>query len=1008
MHKYLRVCLLSITLSLLLIGSTAAQWSKIGDLGPCTVCGYFWNADRGLVAASTQPLGKAYPDRIYLTSDRGKTWVSANIPTVPAGAQVYINSVQMRDSLVGWAALDFDYSPINTIPGVWSTTDGGKNWVVVPGSLEWSSVEETGSGRLATSYGGIALEDDRLHGITSVAFHFQNSIPGTQRYTADGGASWVSLPFSFDESWGIAYSSYYNSYFICPEDAGNGGYTGQFFASMDRGQSWQLRSVPEPRPIGTWGTTTGDVECVGKAIYLQSRKNGMLRSTDGGASWLSIGGPSNTFDTRFCVPKNCNGGTIVAFDTAGGVWLTTNGGDGAIPEPPISVFSASTTSASACGSSRFPVIVENLPCANSRLVRVGLENDTTHDFTIEGADSVMVGSGSADTIWIDFDPHKRIATRTVRVHVRGAYATGGAQPFDSVYTITATVKPVPPKLTASVSVIELGSVSTCTTRDSSYTLRNVGCDTLTLDSLPSVLANGFSLTGATLPLRIAPDSGVTFRMHYAPTLPGSLYQSLKYQAVQQGLSTTLEILVEGSAVAGGAHAVLTNTLLTLAPISICAQDSARTSIANAGCDPLVIDSVWMSGDPDLSLGPIIFPSTLGTGDSLAVQVELIPMKKGARTALLHFRAHGSKGNPASFDSTILITSSVTSGAAVLSIDTAGRDLGLISICSERDTTIIFQNTGCDSLWLNAVDLNDPHFFLLGGKSLPEVLAPGMGDTLHIRFTPTDTNLAQATLRLRSNSVTDSVISIPFSASAHGKADVTIRMSLTRTNIGAGDTTTLFVFSGGYVANRGLRTLGFTVDYDGDLLTLVRSNTAIVGAVLTVGAAIRSGDKTSLPVTLSSPELSLDPSTPIAALHFRTTLADSAATRVLLRDLTLNGGDSLYAACTLSAQTVDTALFALSYQCSDSIIASNLRHEPLRLTVQPNPSSGDIELVSSQDLQSVELKIFDVLGTIRYSTHATLRAKQPYTLPSLPLPSGTYLLRLKTPKAVQTVRIIRSR
>jgi hypothetical protein len=84
---------------------------------------------------------------------------------------------------------------------------------------------------------------------------------------------------------------------------------------------------------------TGHIAGVGKTIYVQSQNrttDGLFRSDDGGISWRAVGGPTNEFDTRFFV-TGCRGEVVYAFDRNGGIYKTTDGGDGTlVPSPYIS------------------------------------------------------------------------------------------------------------------------------------------------------------------------------------------------------------------------------------------------------------------------------------------------------------------------------------------------------------------------------------------------------------------------------------------------------------------------------------------------------------------------------------------------------------------------------------------------------------------------------------------------------------------------------------------------
>src|SRR5581483_11227232 len=133
---------------------------------------------------------------------------------------------------------------------------------------------------------------------------------------------------------------------------------------MDGGASWQTTFSHHSLFFSGALTTTRAALFLGT---LNNRTEGTYRSTDRGATWNSIGGPSTGPDTRNLAAVDAN--TVFAMDDLGSIWMTANGGGdsvstlgpfiGSVTLSADTLFAGDTLT---CNSSVAPIYVSESGC----------------------------------------------------------------------------------------------------------------------------------------------------------------------------------------------------------------------------------------------------------------------------------------------------------------------------------------------------------------------------------------------------------------------------------------------------------------------------------------------------------------------------------------------------------------------------------------------------------------------------------------------------------------------
>ncbi len=224
----------------------------------------------------------------YLTTDGGNTWQN-----------------KLANQVDGMANGTFMESPgriaLSDFGGeVWISNDAGTTWNVQ---------------RVDTNATQILYRKGSLYLLASKLFVPSYDYVGLMYESTDDGASWQSLAgqfiadcysLTFDSCQGVGYLTNEN-YF--PFDT-----ISQVLSSTDGGASWQTSVTNVPKYF------TGSVEAGTNCIFTASNAGGVYRAI--GGNWESIGGPNSGIDTRsICA---INDSLIIALDSGGSIWRTTN------------------------------------------------------------------------------------------------------------------------------------------------------------------------------------------------------------------------------------------------------------------------------------------------------------------------------------------------------------------------------------------------------------------------------------------------------------------------------------------------------------------------------------------------------------------------------------------------------------------------------------------------------------------------------------------------------------
>jgi photosystem II stability/assembly factor-like uncharacterized protein len=443
--------------SLGVVSRVSAQWSIVGTFNQPFDCGFFLDANTGLIG-SGNTVNKTDlrddPIQIYKTTNGGSTWYAVKTPQGNFGA---VSSIFMQSAQVGYATIfAFGNSPTTAL---WKSTDGGETWIDINPNLSGWPTDVYATSKALTVTEWFDLGGSSINGGQSFTQYFgsssgewsngidftdDNTGVATMRetptstnpfyYTSDGGVTWLPSTVQV-EAWSV-YGRKCTTDFFCANEGFTGIFGHTIYWSSDGGKTWAQRyAFPDPTM-----KFTGHIGGMLNTLYLQTDISvgaGLYRSDDLGLSWKPVAGPSDLRDSRFIV-TGTQGEVVYAFDSSGNVWKTTNGGDGTLQgstagsiSPLMLPADSITLTAHDCQPDTLPVVLSNSGCVGITLDSVQVFPNTLSEFDAS-INSVGIAAGDIGTINVVFTPHNA-PQHLSQLKIFGHSAAGS---FDTTVQVT--------------------------------------------------------------------------------------------------------------------------------------------------------------------------------------------------------------------------------------------------------------------------------------------------------------------------------------------------------------------------------------------------------------------------------------------------------------------------------------------------------------------------------------------------------------------------------------------
>jgi hypothetical protein len=628
--------------------------------------------------------------------------------------------------------------------GIWVSTDGGTSF----------------SNTFGNFANGIDFSDD-LHGVCTSS--------GTAAYyfTTNGGVTWTTTGFTgSNEAFGVTGIKNGSDFFAVPEVSSGGGVVSPVVRSTNNGASWTtlVSSLPF--------CSTGDIESSGSLLFLQTSSayginhRGVYRSSDHGITWSSIGGPGCSKDSRFVVLQ-C-GNIIYAFDSTGGIWKTTNGGDGQTSLacntyqdsiPPVSSL--------LCGNTEQLFLIHNPYGTPLEILSVDL-SDTNHAAEASGAlalDSIQqlplhLGTSDYTYFFIHWTPSKIYSSNdSARFRLRIILHLDSLNRNDTLYyPFSAYALYGSTGVSLSSIALALDSTLTCTAHDTIIDILNLYCDTISLDTVNLAIGKAWSLFDASgnsinLPLHIPAGINEKLILRFTPPTIGTYHDTLHMHFIYGTRDTSIStfLLSFGKiqflseiAGAGPKHD----------SVPLCSVFDTTVTFTNDGCDPISLTRAFLSVGyawqlVDTSGKLLVAPINIAAGHQFVFHIRFTPLGLQRYPDTLHLSLL-YEGIDSDIIAPLLglgIQGRVSEIASLATFDT-------LSECSSEDSLITFSNLSCDSISVTQFFSMNTAWTILDSAGnrvkFPLGLKSGQTASFILRFSPLSLGKLTGTAKLHFN------------------------------------------------------------------------------------------------------------------------------------------------------------------------------------------------------------------------------------------------------------------
>ncbi len=341
------------------------------------------------------------------------------------------------------------------------------------------------------------------------------------------------------------------------------------------------------------------------------------------------------------------------------------------------------------------------------------------------------------------------------------------------------------QLTVNPSTVSFGSVQIGNSVSQSVVLNNTGGSNLTI-SKATVSGTGFSVSGLTWPLTLAPGQSASLTTTFAPQSSGSISGNvlLEYYGTQGrhfASWNVVKVSLNGTGTTSG-QLTANPTSLSFANVQVGSSQTQSVTLTNSGNASLTVSQATVTGT-GFSLSGLALPLTLGAGQSAAFSVTFAPQSAGSSSGSVSITSNGSNPNL----SIPLSGTGVTQGT--LTANPTSLAFGSVQIGSSTSLAETLTNTGGTSLTISAASASGTGFSL-SGLALPLTLTAGQSTSFTVLFSPTASGAASGSVTITSNGSNPN-LSIPLSGTGVTQGTLTANpTSLAFGSVQIGNSTSL--------------------------------------------------------------------------------------------------------------------------------------------------------------------------------------------------------------------------
>lgn len=290
--------------------------------------------------------------------------------------------------------------------------------------------------------------------------------------------------------------------------------------------------------------------------------------------------------------------------------------------------------------------------------------------------------------------------------------------------------------------VNFGSVQIGGQQSETETLTNSGGEDLTITQA-TVTGSGFSFTGLSLPLTLAPNQIITFGVVFTPTVSGAGNGTLSLSV--SGSSATVDVALSGIGTPGVTAATLSATpsSLTFNGVENGKSQTQTETVQNIGGTSATISSASATGT-GFSISGLSTPLILSPGQSATFSVTFAPQSTGTFSGDVALSSNAS--NPTL--NIVLSGSAVGASQGQLTISPNPINVGNVTVGTSGTQTATLSAAGA-TVVVSSASVGSTEF-AVSGISFPLTLAAGQSANFTLSFTPQSSGLASSTVSFLSN------------------------------------------------------------------------------------------------------------------------------------------------------------------------------------------------------------------------------------------------------------------
>ena len=365
---------------------------------------------------------------------------------------------------------------------------------------------------------------------------------------------------------------------------------------------------------------------------------------------------------------------------------------------------------------------------------------------------LTLASGQSSTFQVTFAP-------TSAGSVTGNLAIVSSASNGSVDVAITGTAVAPGALAVAPTSLGFGNVEVGSSQSQPASITNSGGATATITQATAT-GVGFSITGLTLPLVLAPGQSSPFSVTFAPQVSGSVNGSIAFSG--SGLTATLPLTGAGQA---ATTLEVNQTSVNFGTVQVGTSQPQTITLNNRSSSAITITQA-SAGGTGFSMSGLSLPATLNAGQSTSFTTTFAPSAAGSATGSI---AITSTASNSSF-SIPLSGTGVTAGT--LAANPTSIAFGTVQVGSSQSHSQTLTNTGESLLHISTAAVTGAGF-ATSGLSVPATLNAGQSLTFNVTFTPQSSGNASGSLALTADgSVSNLSVTLSGSGASPGQLAVT--------------------------------------------------------------------------------------------------------------------------------------------------------------------------------------------------------------------------------------------